>query len=89
VAKTTAENGSRLPRSLNGHRAIRRELVALYREAKAGQVDPALTGRLVHLLATLSNTIEKHELEDRITTLEAAAGLGEPNGHDRAGRWSP
>lgn len=87
MARTRAENGQRLPRSLNSHRAIRRELVALYREAKGGTVDPQLCGRLVHLLNTLSSTIERHEFEDRIAALETAMAA-RPNGQDRHARMT-
>jgi hypothetical protein len=62
-----------LPRSLADHGAIRRELVALYRQAKAGSIDPPLLGRLVHLLSILAGLIRDTDIEQRLARLEAIA----------------
>jgi len=62
-----------LPRSLRDHRAIRREMTALYRQGKAGRIDPALLGRLVHLLNVLAGIIRDVEFEERLVRLEDAA----------------
>ena len=62
-----------LPRSLRDHRAIRRELTALYRQGKSGRIDPALLGRLVHLLSVLGGVIRDVEFEERLRRLEEAA----------------
>jgi hypothetical protein len=59
-----------LPRSLRDHRAIRRELAALYRQAKSGRIDPPLLGRLVHLLSVLGGIIRDIDLEARLARLE-------------------
>ena len=62
-----------LPRSLKDHRAIRRELASLYRQAKGGSIDPPLLGRLVHLLSVLAGIIRDTEVEARLAALERAA----------------
>ena len=77
-----------LPRSLRDHRAIRRELTALYRQGKAGRIDPALLGRLVHLLSVLGGVIRDVDFEDRLARLEEAASsdpdwLGPASGNGR------
>jgi hypothetical protein len=54
-------------------------MIALYRQAKRGLVDPSLLGRLAHLLSLIGGVIRDVELEARIRALEEAAEL-EPEG---------
>jgi hypothetical protein len=63
-------------------------MVALYRQGKAGRIDPALLGRLVHLLSVLAGVIRDVEFEERLQRLEEAAQLDpdwprQANGADR------
>jgi hypothetical protein len=82
VAVTKGPNGLPLPRSLASVGAIRRELVALYRQTKGGQVDPQTAGRLTHQLSVLVGIMRDHDLEVRIATLEERLELppARPNG---------
>jgi hypothetical protein len=59
-AKTKSSTPT-LPRSLATKSAIRRELIALYRSVKSGQLPPEMSGRLVHLLSVLAGltTVER------------------------------
>jgi hypothetical protein len=77
VSITRGENGATLPRSLATIRDVRREMAAIYREAKGGRIDPQLLGRLVHTLNSLVALDRDHTFEQRIAALEAAlAGHG-------------
>jgi hypothetical protein len=58
---------------LCGHRWIRLELTRLYRQGKAGRIDSALLGRLVHLLSVLGGIIRDTEFEARLAALEEQA----------------
>jgi hypothetical protein len=64
-----------LPRSLKDHRAIRRELVALYGQGKRGLIDPKLLGRLAHVLSLLAGLVRDIDLEARLAALEHQAAL--------------
>jgi hypothetical protein len=86
MPRTTAENGLPLPKSLATVREVRRETVALYRQAKGGVVDPQLAGRLAHILHLLVNFSRDVDLEARLAALEEALDIPRPagaNGHDR------
>jgi hypothetical protein len=56
-------------------------MISLYRQAKRGLVDPALLGRLAHLLSLIAGLVRDVELEARIAKLEAAER--EPEGAPR------
>ena len=71
------------PRSLRTLRGVRAELVQLYREAKAGLVEPVLVGRLAHVLNTIQAMDNGVVLEDRLSELEARLDAAKPNGHAR------
>lgn len=58
------------PRSLSGLRGIRRQLVACYRETKAGMLDQKLAGRLTYILNSLAAIDNGAALEARIEALE-------------------
>ncbi len=74
MASAARENAGPLPlpRSLRDHRTIRRELVALYRQAKRGLIEPALVGRLTHILNSLAAIARDVDFEERLAALEAA-----------------
>jgi hypothetical protein len=59
-------------------------MISLYRQAKRGLIEPALLGRLAHLLSLIAGVVRDVELEARIAKLEAAAA--EPE--DGAAPWS-
>jgi hypothetical protein len=86
VATPRAENGTPLPRSLATIGAIRREMVRLYRDAKAGKHDPQLIGRLVHLLNSLVALDRDHGFEERLNMLEATVAEIRKNGDARHAR---
>jgi hypothetical protein len=52
---------------------VRRELVALYREGKAGTRDVTAVSKLANVLAIVARLIEGGELERRLEALERAA----------------
>jgi hypothetical protein len=84
VATRIAENGSPLPRTLASIGDIRRELVRLYRDAKAGKIEVQLLGRLVHLLNSLIALDRDHGFEERLSQLEGTIGqVKKANGHGR------
>jgi hypothetical protein len=66
-------------------RGVRRELVRLFREGKAGLIDPQLFGRLTHCLNTLQAIDRGAMLEERLATVEAQLKRDRrvANGHDR------
>jgi len=55
---------------------VRRELVALYAEAKAGRRDVGDTSKLAHVLGLIGRLIEADELERRLEALEARDAAG-------------
>jgi hypothetical protein len=81
MATTKAKNGTPLPRSLATIGAIRREMVTLYRDAKAGKHDVQLVGRLVHLLNSLVALDRDHGFEERLDRLEGTVEQIKANGH--------
>jgi hypothetical protein len=74
------------PRSLRSVKGARLELCRLYAQTKAGEVEPAVAGRLAHILGLLIGSYRDHEFEQRLDRLEAAlagqggAQLRRPNG---------
>jgi hypothetical protein len=85
MATTRGENGTPLPRSLATIAAIRREMVRVYRDAKAGRHDVQLIGRLCHILNSLVALDRDHGFEARLAALESAlaergAAPRKPNG---------
>jgi hypothetical protein len=68
-------------------KGIRLELTRLYGQGKRGEVDPALLGKLVHLLSTLAKVIQDSEFEVRLEALERTLEERDPpRRNDRAGR---
>ena len=53
---------------------VRREMAKVYRETKAGKIDTADGAKLVYMLAQVGKMIELHEIETRLTALEARNG---------------
>ncbi len=49
---------------------VRLELARLYRETKAGQINPADAAKLAFILDRVRQCITDHELEDRVHALE-------------------
>jgi hypothetical protein len=60
-------------------------LARLYIQAKAGEVEPILAGRLCHILHVLITSCRDHETAERLTELEERVAALKPNGHDRPG----
>lgn len=50
---------------------VRREMAKVYRETRAGKIDTADGAKLVYMLAQVGKMIELHEVEARLTALEA------------------
>ena len=50
--------------------AVRRELAAVYRDARSGQIDSSVATRLGYLLSQLLRSFETTELQDRLEALE-------------------
>ena len=73
MARATGENGLPLPRSLATVRAVRREAVSLYRQAKGGLIDAQMAGRLAMILQLLATLSRDHDFEERLERLEAVA----------------
>jgi hypothetical protein len=65
-------------------RGVRRQLVQLFREAKAGMIDPTLFGRLVNALNVVQAIDNGKLIDERMDALEAKLTALKPNGH--AGR---
>lgn len=63
--------------NLQNAAAIRRELAAVYRDARAGKIETQDATRLGYLLNLLGQAHERQELEARIEALEVQA-----NEHD-------
>ena len=83
MASSARESAGPSPARLRDHRTIRRELVALYRQAKRGLIEPALVGRLTHILNSLAAIARDVEFEERLATLEGAVAERDqtrPNG---------
>ena len=58
---------------------VRRELVKVYKESRAGKIDAHTCARLASVLAIASRLIEGAGIEDRILALEdAEAARSEP-----------
>jgi hypothetical protein len=66
-------------KSLANVRGVRVELVRIYREAKAGLLDPLLFGRLVNCLNTIQSMDNGLLLERRVEELETHV-KPKPNG---------
>ncbi len=54
--------------------AVRRELAAVYRDARAGHLDASAATRLGYLLSLLLRAFETTELQDRLEALERTIG---------------
>jgi hypothetical protein len=50
--------------------ATRRELAAVYRDARSGRLDAAVATRLGYLLSLILRAFETTELQDRLEALE-------------------
>jgi hypothetical protein len=74
------------PRAFQDFRGVRRQLVRLFIEGKAGLIDPSLLGRLIHCLNVLQNMDSNVQFEERLAALEQKLGISKtakPNGHGR------
>jgi hypothetical protein len=65
---------------MHGLRGVRKQLVQLFREGKAGLIDPALLGKLIHACNVLQNMDSNRLLEERISEIERKLGSIRPNG---------
>jgi hypothetical protein len=70
-------------KSLHNVRGIRVELVRLYREGKAGLVDPILLGRLTTCLNVIQGMDNGTLADQRLTEIEERLGAIKANGHAR------
>jgi hypothetical protein len=68
VANPTPRKSKRL--RLGNIREVRREIAAVYAEARRRVIPTQEATRLVYILVSLSNMIRDSELEERITALE-------------------
>jgi hypothetical protein len=59
-------------RGLKTLRGARHELTKLYRETKVGAVEPAVAGKLAHIIGLLIASLRDHDFERRLDALEAA-----------------
>ena len=57
--------------NLQNAAAIRRELAAVYRDARAGKIETQDATRLGYLLNLLGQALEREVLENRLEALEA------------------
>lgn len=79
-----------IPRALKTSRDCRREMVALYKQAKRRQIDPALAGRLIYILNSIVGVDTGVGLDERLRSLEERLAGIKPNGHARPnGRTRP
>jgi hypothetical protein len=69
-----------LPRvgRLDSLRAVRLEMVRVYREGRAGHLDTKDMARFVFVLQAIGKVLEASDLESRLATIEKA--LEEPDG---------
>jgi len=63
---------------LHDAHAIRRELAQLYREARAGTLEPGVATKLAHILQLVLKAYEKSELQARLEQLELTIGQRRP-----------
>jgi len=68
LANPTPNKSLRL--RLGSIRDVRREIAAVYKEARTGVIPTQEATRLVYMLISLGNMIKDTELADRITKLE-------------------
>jgi hypothetical protein len=71
------------PRSLKSIKGARMELVRLYSMTKSGQIDPFVAGKLVSILSLLISSARDHDLDERISGIEARLAEVKPNGSAR------
>ena len=79
VVVTDGSGGTLSPPSdpkidLRDPHAVRRELAAVYRDARAGHLDASAATRLGYLLSLLLRAFETTELQDRLEALERTIG---------------
>lgn len=53
---------------------IRREMAKVYRQMKAGELDPVKGGKLVYVLTEISRTLERENVEKLSERLDKAEG---------------
>ena len=75
-----------IPRALTTSRDCRREMVALYKQAKRRQIDPLLAGKLIHILNSIVGADAGVGLDDRLRLLEERLDGIKPNGAGREAR---
>jgi hypothetical protein len=81
--ETTPQQIPQIPRTLATSRDCRREMVALYKQAKRLQIDPVLVGRLTHLLNSIVSVDTGVGLDARLRALEERLDVIKLNGHAR------
>jgi hypothetical protein len=82
MAEPPKELSHPAPRALANIRGVRRQLVALFREGKAGLIDHQRLGKLIHALNVLQNMDNGRLFEERLLEVERRLGTIRPNGHD-------
>jgi hypothetical protein len=66
-------------------KGVRAQLIQLFREGKAGLIEPALLGRLIHCLNVIQALDQGAGAADRLEALEQRIAALRPNGHVRPG----
>ena len=72
-------------RALRTIKGARLALARLYHEVRRGDVDPAVAGKLTHILSVLIGSARDHEFAERLDAIEAKFATAKPNGHTRSG----
>lgn len=58
------------PRPMNSLQSVRLEMAAVYREARAGRIEPKDAAKLVYILMQIKNVLESSDMEKRMVELE-------------------
>ena len=70
-------------RALRTIKGARLALARLYHQVSLGEVDPAVAGKLTHILSVLIGSARAHEFDQRLAEIEGTlAAAVKPNGHD-------
>ena len=69
---------------LTSLRAVRREMAAVYRDARERTIDPADGTKLTYMLAAVAKVLESSDLEARVKALEERAPSVQSGGRHAA-----
>ena len=70
-------------------RGVRRQLVQLFREAKAGLIEPTLFAQLTRCLRAVAAIDDGKLVEERLERIEAALAAAQPARPRGDGSWPP